>query len=324
MSYKEAIQMLLADPEKMNSFFEGMMKSHYDNEEYWQYICKESPLTLDFIKKYVNDINWKFLLKYQKLDSDVLSWLKDNHDFNKEEFIQMIIYQTLSEELIMFYIDRDYPNVPWKEFAYYQALTNAIIDKYKEEWDWETITLEQKMSQEFIDRYRDRILWKLLPLNFHTQYLMDDSFVEKYKEEMFWENIGLMTRVTVGCLVRNYERITENGWYSIFIYSDIPIDKIQQLLDVLPDKYNNNLIWESISSHQDLSIEFIEKYADKLNWNYISAHQDLSWDLIEKHHEKISLYYLSRNSCLDLELIEKIEQNTTLFKDSLDKELLSL
>jgi hypothetical protein len=324
MSYKEAIQMLLADPEKMHTFFEGMMNGHYDNEDYWKHICKECPFTLEFIKQYVEKMNWEFALKYQSLDEDCLGWLLEHHYFSTEEWSNCIMHQKLSEEMISVYIARVYPDVDWNGLAYFQVLTDAVIDKYIDEWDWETITLEQNMSLAFIDKYRDRLIWKVLPLNSHIQFLMDDAFVEKYREETFWENIGLMTNVSIDCLLKNRDKITENGWYSIFVYSDISVNNIEKLIAVLPDKLNHKLIWESISTHQDLSIEFIERHTDKLDWNYISANQELSWEAIERHHDKISLYYLSRNTCLDSELIEKIEQNPTLFKDTLDKDLLSL
>lgn len=73
-----------------------------------------------------------------------------------------------------------------------------------------------------------------------------------------------------------------------------------------------------------LTNEQITKYSDKLNWKYVSANQWLNWEIIEKYHDKISLYQLSRNDCINQELIIKIEENSNLFKDTLDKDLLSL
>lgn len=321
--YKEIINMLTSDPEKLNVFFKNMMNAHHDDEDYWSYICENTNFTLDFIKQHHEDINIKYLLKYQKLDDAVLLWMKDNITFYPEDMEMLVQHQNLSEDMITYYIDKMYP-VDWDTLACNQAIPPHIIEKYAEFWDWGTITTEQFLTLELIEKYSDKIRWNVLPLNYHTQYLFNDSFVRYFKDKPIWENIGLLTLVTVECLLEFKDRLTPDAWISILTYKEIDADELDVIIEALPDTLDTRTTWDAISTHQTLDAHLIDKYADKLNWDYVSAHQKMDWDVIERHHERVSLYHLSRNECVTPEMIAKIEQNAGLFKDTLDKDLLSL
>jgi len=321
--YQNVINTLTSDPEKMSIFFKNMMDVHFDDEEYWEYICQNTTLTLDFIRQHHTDMNMKYVLKYQKFDDSILLWIRDNYIFYPEDYINMVQYQSLSVEMIQFYIDKIYP-VDWTALATNQSLTSELIEKYHDKWDWDIITVEQYLTLEIIEKFSDKINWKVLPLNYLTQYLFNDSFIEYFKDKPFWDNIGLITQITLQCILDNKDRMTENAWYSVLIYMEFKQEDLDKLIEVLPENLDNDIVWDSISTHQMLTNEQITKYSDKLNWKYVSANQWLNWEIIEKYHDKISLYQLSRNDCINQELIIKIEENSNLFKDTLDKDLLSL
>ena len=322
MNYKDIIQLLTSDPDKLDAFFKGMMDTHRDDEGYWAHILENLSLDSAFIKEHYENINFKYLFKYQKLDDDMLCWLRENVTFYPEDLANLVRHQKLSVEMLDFYIDKMYP-MDWDALARFQDLPSELIDKYADKWDWDVISLEQYLTLETIEKYSDKINWVMLPLNYQSQYLFNDSFVHFFQDKPIWDNIGMLSLVSVDCLMFFKDKLTEDAWYSILIYKEIDSDKIQVVIDALPVSLDQTMVWDSLSTHQVLSRELIERHADRLNWDHVSAHQPLDWDMISKFHERISLYYLSRNDCLTATLIAKIEENADLFKDTLDKELLS-
>jgi hypothetical protein len=62
-------------------------------------------------------------------------------------------------------------------------------------------------------------------------------------------------------------------------------DSIERYYNHFKDKFIKNqedIFWGFVSSHQDLSEEFIDKYADKVKWKKISVNQKLSESFIEE------------------------------------------
>ena len=296
-----------------------LMKENYDNEDYWEFLFKSIQFDNEFIKNNYNDINIKYLIKYQFLSEDLLLWM-DETNYNPKYNHLLIKYQILPEILLIKYID----NTPIDKIDFYnlalnQNLPDEIIDKYEKHLNWDIISQEQLLKLETIVKYNNKINWSLLPLNIKTQYLFNDTFILVFQKENIWDNIGWMDNVTIDCIWDNKNLITNKGWFSIIEHKELSNDKIEDFVNnIIPQlNINENECWDIISINQKLSEEFIEKYQDKLNWSSISLFQDLSWDFIQKFSKKILLKNLSNNDCLNENLINLIKENDELFNDEL-------
>ena len=296
-----------------------LMKENYDNEDYWKFLFESMQFDNEFIKNNYNDINVKYLIKYQFLSEDLLLWM-DETNYNPKYNYLLIKYQILPEILLIKYID----NTPIEKIDFYnlalnQNLPDEIIDKYEKHFNWDIISQEQLLKLETIVKYNKKINWSLLPLNIKTQYLFNDTFILVFQKENIWDNIGWMDNVTIDCIWDNKNLITNKGWFSIIEHKELSNDKIEDFINnIIPQlNINENECWDIISINQKLSEEFIEKYQDKLNWSSISLFQDLSWDFIQKFSKKIILKNLSNNDCLNENLINLIKENDELFNDEL-------
>jgi hypothetical protein len=296
-----------------------LMKENYDNEDYWKFLFESMQFDNEFIKNNYNDINVKYLIKYQFLSEDLLLWM-DETNYNPKYNYLLIKYQILPEILLIKYID----NTPIEKIDFYnlalnQNLPDEIIDKYEKHFNWDIISQEQLLKLETIVKYNKKINWSLLPLNIKTQYLFNDTFILVFQKENIWDNIGWMDNVTIDCIWNNKNLITNKGWFSIIEHKELSNDKIEDFINnIIPQlNINENECWDIISINQKLSEEFIEKYQDKLNWSSISLFQDLSWDFIQKFSKKIILKNLSNNDCLNENLINLIKENDELFNDEL-------
>lgn len=296
-----------------------LIKDNYDNEDYYKFLFESMQFEDDFIKINYDDINIKYLIKYQILSEDLMLWI-DKFHYDSKHYNLLIKYQILPETLLRKYIENtQIEKIDFHNLAFNQNIPDDIIEKYEKHLDWNIISQEQLLKLQTIVKFHDKINWSLLPLNIKTQYLFNDSFVLVFQKENIWDNIGWMDQVTIECLWNNIKLITNKGWLSIIEHKQLTIEKIEDFINNIMPQLNINVseCWYIICSNQKLTEEFIEKYQDKLDWSSISLFQDLSWDFLQKFSKKISLKNFSNNDCLNEELIELIKDNNDLFLDEL-------
>lgn len=311
---KQLIKIMNDDPKKYTI---KKMKENYEDEDYWKAILRMMKFENDFIKECIEDINIKYLIKYQTLDNEIILWLNNNFDIS-EHYDMLIEYQILPNELLIKYIDSFGSNlkkIDWKTIVETQDLSEDLLTKYKEYLDMNLVSQEQYLTLKFILLNNTDINWEILPTNLKTKYLFNDSFVELFEDKAIWTNIGWMELVSMDCIFKYTDKINSNGWYTILEHKELTMDNLEKILEII----NDNNVWEIISGSQELTNEFIDKYNDKLIWTTICLFQDLSWDMIEKYHTKISLKFLSKNDCLTKELVTKISENKELFNDELEE-----
>jgi hypothetical protein len=319
--YKQLLQMINTDPEKLDLFFKNMMESNYDMEEYWKHILENTTLSDAFIKKHTDCINLGYLFKYQPLSDEMLEWLRSNTTLMPQDLESMVIHQRLSADMIHYYIDNMYP-INWRALVTNQDLPIETIEKYHENMDWDDLSVEQFLTLELIEKFADKINWRDLPLNMKTQYLFNDEFVGHFDGYIVWDNIGIMDRVTIGCILRNKDKLNEDAWLSVLLYKEVPEENIESVIDAASKFVHGEQLWQVVSSNQKLSKDFIERHAGDLDWEAVSGNQDLDWGMLQQYHERVSLYHFSRNDCITKELIQKIEENDSLFNDILDRDLI--
>lgn len=292
-----------------------IMNENYENEDYWKFIFESLEINDEFIQTNYNEINIKYLIKYQYLSESLLIWLDKQNNIN-DYYEELIKYQILPNILLEKYLQNtSLQKIDFYNLALNQNLTDEILEKYKDHLDWDIISQEQLLKLQTILKYKDKINWSLLPLNIKTQYLFNDSFVLIFQKENIWDNIGWMDQVTQKCLWEYKNLITNKGWLSIIEHKELEEDKLNEFInDILPSlNIKESEIWNIICTNQKLSEEFIEKYEDKIDWHCISLFQDLSWEFIKKYSKNIILDNLSNNDCYDDKLKKLIEENKDIF-----------
>jgi hypothetical protein len=317
---KELIKLFNNNKDNNNNLIiNKLMKENYENEDYWKFLLQSIEFEEDFIKSNFDDINKEYLIKYQVLTENLLLWMNKNN-FDSKYNNLLIKNQILPESLLRKYIE----NTPIEKIDFYnlalnQNLTDDIIEKYENYFDWDIISREQLLKLQTIIKYNKKINWSLLPLNMKTQYLFNDTFILVFQKENIWDNIGWMDQVTNECLWEFKNLITNKGWLTIIEHKQLSNDNIEDFIkNIMPQiNINESEFWDIISINQKLSEEFIEKYQDKIIWESISLFQELSWDIIKKFSKKIILKNFSENECLNDELIKLIKDNKELFLDKL-------
>jgi hypothetical protein len=309
---KQIMKIMNSDPKQYTI---NEMKNNYDDEDYWKAILKMMKFENDFIKECSDEINLKYLLKYQVLDNEILNWLNRHYDLTKYYDV-LLEYQVMPDNLLIKYLnDTPKDKIDWKLVGYYQDVGEELLTKYKDNFDMDIISEHQFLTLKYILLNHEKINWKLLPTNLRTKYLFNDSFVITFSNKPIWDTIGWMDKVSLDCIWKYKDNITEDGWLSILEYKDLTIIDIEKILEII----NNKKVWDLISSNQKLNEEFYQKYTDKLNWSSICLFQDLTWDIVRKYHDKILLKYLSKNDCLNKEFIDLIKENKNLFSDELEE-----
>ena len=74
----------------------------------------------------------------------------------------------------------------WITISYKQKLSEAFIEKYKDNVDWHNISINQKLSEEFIEKYNYKVDWKCISI----YKKLSEKFIEKHKDKIDW--IGLL------------------------------------------------------------------------------------------------------------------------------------
>jgi hypothetical protein len=292
-----------------------IMNENYDNEDYWKFIFESLEINDEFIQTNYNEINIKYLIKYQYLSESLLIWLDKQNNIN-DYYEDLIKYQILPNNLLEKYLQNTLlEKIDFYNLALNQNLTDEILEKYKDHLDWNIISQEQLLKLQTILKYKDKINWSLLPLNIKTQYLFNDSFVLIFQKENIWDNIGWMDQVTQKCLWEYKNLISNKGWLSIIEHKELEEDKLNEFInDIFPNlNIKESEIWNIICTNQKLSEEFMEKYEDKIDWHCISLFQELSWEFIKKYSKNINLDNLSNNDCYNDKLKKLIEENKEIF-----------
>lgn len=303
---KEILKLLTSKPEVIEKFSKDVMTNFYDDEKYWKHVCTVSNFDDDFIKENIENVNIKFLIKYQSLSPEILNWLSDNNYIN--DYNSLIEYQTLSENIIRKYFQIiDENNINWNTILRTQSIPEDILEKYVDKWDWNILSQEQFLTIFFIAKHHNKIVWNILPTNLQTQYLFNDSFVLYFQDKDFWDNIGWMDKVSLDMIWQFIDRITEHGWYSILEHKNLSHEKLIDFVNNYLPNLNQEKCWHLISCSQNLAIDFIDLYQDKLIWDSISLFQKLDYDTIIKYQDKISFKYLTSNDCFNKTLACKLK-----------------
>ena len=79
----------------------------------------------------------------------------------------------------------------WNEISEFKYLTEAFIDKYKDEVDWYLISYCQNLSEKFIEKYQKKVKWFYIS---KYQKLSGD-FINKFKDKITFTHISKQNKI---------------------------------------------------------------------------------------------------------------------------------
>ena len=97
----------------------------------------------------------------------------------------------------------------------------------------------------------------------------------------------------------DFKKLKEQGYMRYLMDNQLPLDFLIEHADEF-----DSFIWNTISSQQLLTEDFIERFRHLLCWRRMSKHQDLSKDFIVKNIEYIHLDELGAHNEVPLDFLK--------------------
>ena len=175
------------NPNLSEELFENFIEKYADKVD-WKYISVYQKLSETFIEKHTDEVNWGCISECQKLSETFIEKHADKVDW---EYISK--YQKLSETFIEKHADK----VNWGRISKYQKLSETFIESHTDEVDWDWISEYQKLSEAFIERYTNILYmpfindsWNYKSANFKKAAIEATGLYECY-EDFFYAYKGI-------------------------------------------------------------------------------------------------------------------------------------
>ena len=219
------LQFLQSNETYANQFIKNMLKTNYDNEEYWSEILSVMLFSDKKVEKFVLDnfslFNDTFLIKYGMcLSETIIDELISLDIFNSDNVDNLLELQHLNIEQIEKYINNNI-NIKWDLLQEYQNLTSSFIEKYEDKLDWDLISENQFMELNFLLKNLKKINWSLIAKNHKMQTIMNESFVKLFSETNIWNNIGWIDNMEVDVILKYSDKLNKQSYKSIIENKDI-------------------------------------------------------------------------------------------------------
>jgi len=319
---KDVINLISNNKKLSDRLILNTMKENYNSEDYWRYVIEKVCLTNDFIIQNIGHINLTYILKFQKLDNDIITNNKFINNVIDRNFINDLCqYQSLTIQTLETIIHNDLFNNQqyndklsnfWNIISRYQILNNDFIRKYDDKLNWSLISTYQNIDLELITDYLDKIDWTNIPLNISSCSLINNNTIKIFDKYPIWENIACLNDLSNDVLFHYFDKLSEKSLINILSYRELNDVFISKIIE----HYDHTDIWNAISMNQSLSSEFIDKYVDKLNWNELSENHNFDTNQLMKFNLKIDYKKLSYNDNFNdnwiSPLIKNIQSNNNV------------
>lgn len=165
---------------------------------------------------------WKFLLLDSNVIGIITSFISDNFDY---------LHFLKENNVKPYYKEIEWKNVNWDDVSSnIQNYDVNMIEEYKENFNWTSITSQKMDDQEFLTKYSDFIDFELINSKMRFSYSIEYNFYETFKDKFDW---GRLSR-----------------W----------ADMAEDFIDMFHDK----LDWSVLCRTQGLTSYLLNKYYDKL------------------------------------------------------------
>lgn len=271
-----------------------IMKEKYDSEEFWKYLINKITINSAFILKYLNELNLPMILKYYKIETDllnpsspVLTKIIDENLIN-----ELVMYQQLTDTILFYLIingiiDSNF----WNIISKYQKLSETFIKTYDNKLNWQYISEFQYINMSLLTDYLDKIDWLYGFNNISLAYLFTSENAQLFCKLNIWSSPSKLQQLSPDILNKIFECIPLTAIYILIKYQDLS----NELLLRIVNKYNIKQIWNEISKWQTLTEQFVEDNALMLDWDELSENYAFLPDELHKFKDHINYAKLSGN-----------------------------
>ena len=152
--------------------------------------------------------------------------------------------------------------INWKDGQLYSSFTERFIEENADKVYWELVADYCKLSEEFMDKNSNRLDWRILS----SRQVLSEKLIAKQAHCVCWGGCG-----------------------GIFHNQKVSETFLRKYMFWFENKGED--VWAEISSHCELSAEFIETYSNKVHWEKILRHQKLSKAIIKDNWKAIMTWY---------------------------------
>ena len=219
-------------------------------------ITKFNPMVDLNIKNIEKYINWKDLIRNEKLDESLIEYYNDM--FRLEDIIQ---YQKVSQDFLEDNILLIKKLGLWRDVCCYQNLTEDFMETNQDELEWNCISQYQKLSEEFIIRFYNRINWfwatlfQELSIDILETLIEDDKidwslvgkyqvlnegFVDKYIHNLDINDVVLKTKLSDEFLYLYRNKLSKDTLLNRNIVSEKLYHKIND--NIPPGELQDNIL----------------------------------------------------------------------------------
>ena len=231
------LQFLQSNETYANQFIKNMLKTNYENEDYWSEILSVMLFSDKKVENFVLDnfslFNHTFLIKYglslsEKIIDELISLDIFSECNNVNNLLEL---QHLNIEQIEKYISNSHSNnIKWDLLQEYQNLTSSFIEKYEDKLDWDLISENQFMELNFLIKNLKKINWSLVAKNHKMQTIMNESFVKLFSDTNIWDNIGWIDNIDVETILKYSDKLNKKSYKSIILNKEIDDDLKEKIL----------------------------------------------------------------------------------------------
>jgi hypothetical protein len=288
-------------------FIHNLIKE--EKEFFINLISKYYYFNLQNLQKVKEKVNWKFISNNQ----NILWSLEFVKEYEDKLYFDLLDWTN--------HEDSERPGLSSNP-----KISIEIIEKYKNELNWEMLSSNFNFSNLDIDEVleRESFLWNWNDLYYNlTLPSWNETFIEKHKNKLDWKVWKKLSRY-FNFSNLDYNRILENNfflwdWYYLSNNDTLPwnenfIERYKSKLnwkelcsnskvnwtESFIKKHNNKLDWINLSFNSRLpwSKSFLIKYEKQININNLSRNEGFSWseELIEEYKDTINWDYLSKNT----------------------------
>jgi len=148
-------------------------------------------------------------------------------------------------------------------------------------------------------KYPDGVDWKALSENPN----LTSEFIEKNLDKLNLIEISCHPNMTLEMIKKHIGKI---DWGSVWLNPNLNFSDTETLNFVY--QYWDIIAWNPLSSHPNLTDEFIGKHSENINWNVISTHHKCSYEFVKKylHLMNMELFFFN-NPYITNKIIENPE-----------------
>lgn len=167
------------------------------------------------------------MLRLLLLDFNVIgiitSFISDDFDY---------LYFLKKNNIKPYHKEIDWNNVDWNNIS--NNIENydiSIIDEFKDNFNWDSLTTQKMENQEFLSKYKDYINFELINQSMRFSYTIDYNFYEENNEKLDWVRLSRWANMAEDFIDLYHDRLD----WSVLCRS-------QGLTEYIMNKYFHKLI----------------------------------------------------------------------------------